>query len=156
MRANGHTGNGKPKTFTEEIEVPGNHLVVWVDHLFRDNTVRQIRVKAPGGQIELDLRATGDLAGNGAPAAALSDLWLGMLGSVAALVPYVMIEIERFGEAPGETIAALWDGEDEHQGQSTRFQAVETRRNSATANGRRAAIPAQNCTPRRASADQVR
>ena len=114
MRTNGHTGNGKPKTFTEEIEVPGNHLVVWVEHLFKDDTVRQVRVKAPGGQIRLDMPANGDLAGNGTGLVLLGSLWLGMLGSVAALVPYVMIEIERFGEAPEEAIAALWDSMDKH------------------------------------------
>ncbi len=98
-------GDGEePGTFTEEIEVTGSQLIEWVGHLLKDGNVRQIRIKAPGGQLSLETPA--DAGGEGA---ALAAPWLAILGALAALVARVRIEIVRVGMVPGADIAALWD-----------------------------------------------
>lgn len=89
---------GTRKTFTEEIEIAGGQLIDWVKHLLKDGNVRQIRVKAPGGDIMLEAPLTVGVLGGGA--VALAAPWLAILGALAALVARVKVEITREGEMP--------------------------------------------------------
>ncbi len=90
-------------TYTEEVEVSGNLLVEWVGHLLKDNGIREIRVKAPGGQIVIDPSAA--VSGG----AGLETMWLAILGALAATVPRLPIEIVRMGVTPEDEISRLWE-----------------------------------------------
>jgi len=81
------------RTFTEEIELAGNELVDRVKGLLAEGNVRQLRLKAEGGDIYLETPLTfGVLAGG---AVALAAPWLAILGVIAAMVSRVKVEIVR-------------------------------------------------------------
>ena len=100
----------EPGTSTEEIEIVGEQLVEWVGHLLRDRNVRQIRIKAPGGQLLFQAPKDGGLWGDGVMG--LGPPWPGIIGAVAVMVARVTIEITRVGERPDEETARLWEGGD--------------------------------------------
>jgi hypothetical protein len=105
------TGDGHHRTFTEEIEIAGSQLVEWVGRLLKDGNVRQIRIKAPGGQILLEAPLTVGAIGGGA--VVLAAPWLAILGALAALITRVKIEIVRVGEPPDDDeVAELEDHSD--------------------------------------------
>ncbi len=86
-----------PRTFTEEIEVAGNQLLEYVKKLLAEGRVRQLRIKAAGGEVLVEAPLTVGVIGGGA--VALAAPWLAILGALAALVARVKIEIVRESEA---------------------------------------------------------
>lgn len=78
---------------TQEIEIAGGQLIEWVRQLVRDDSVRQIRIKAPGGHVLLDTSVERRVMGDGAMPVAAP--WLAIVGSLAALVSRVKVEIVR-------------------------------------------------------------
>lgn len=87
----------KDQTFVEVIEVTGNQLVEQVRHILKEGNVRQIRIHAKDGDINLEMPLTiGVIAGG---AVALAAPWLALLGVLAALVAHLEIEVEREVEA---------------------------------------------------------
>jgi len=88
---------GRRRTFTEEIEIAGSQLVEQVKKLLAEGRVRQLRVKAAGGEVLVEAPLTVGVIGGGA--VALAAPWLAILGALAALVARVRIEIVRDGEA---------------------------------------------------------
>jgi len=85
------------RTWTEEFEVAGGELVGRIKSLVAEGNVRQLRIKAPGGELYLETPLTvGVLAGG---AVALAAPWLAILGALAAMVARVKVEIVREGES---------------------------------------------------------
>jgi hypothetical protein len=88
------------KTFAEEIEVSGQHLVTEVHRLIAEGNVRKLVVKTDDGHIFLTIPLTaGAVAGGvltlGAP-------WLALLAAVAGLVARVKLEVVRDVEMQAE------------------------------------------------------
>jgi hypothetical protein len=85
------------KTFAEEVEVSGQHLLAEINKLIAEGNVRKLVVKTDDGHIFLTIPLTaGAVAGGvltlGAP-------WLALLAAVAGLVARVKIEVVRESEA---------------------------------------------------------
>ncbi|HZY49501.1 MAG TPA: DUF4342 domain-containing protein [Devosia sp.] len=85
------------KTFVEEVEVSGKHLLAEINRLIAEGNVRKLVVKSDDGHVFLTLPLTaGAVAGGiltlGAP-------WLAILAAVAGLVAKVKLEVTR-DEAP--------------------------------------------------------
>jgi hypothetical protein len=81
------------KTFAEEIEVSGQHLLAEINRLIGEGNVRKLIVKTDDGHIFLTIPLTaGAVAGGvltvGAP-------WLALLAAVAGIVAKIKIEITR-------------------------------------------------------------
>lgn len=81
------------KTFAEEVEVSGQHLLAEINKLIAEGNVRKLVVKTDDGHIFLTIPLTaGAVAGGvltlGAP-------WLALLAAVAGLVARVKIEVVR-------------------------------------------------------------
>jgi hypothetical protein len=88
--------NDGPKTWTEEIEIAGGELIEKVKALIAEGNVRELRIKARGGQVIFETPVTvGVLAGG---AVALAAPWLAILGALAALVARIKIEVVREGD----------------------------------------------------------
>jgi hypothetical protein len=90
--------NNPWKTFVEEIEVSGQHLLAEINKLIAEGNVRTLIVKTDDGHIFLTIPLTaGAVAGGvltlGAP-------WLALLAAVAGLVARVKIEIVRVSDEP--------------------------------------------------------
>lgn len=104
------------KTFAEEIEVSGQHLLAEVNRLVSEGNVRKLIVKTDDGHIFLTIPLTaGAVAGGvltlGAP-------WLALLAAVTGIVARVKIEITRDPEA--DTPEAASEGEATATQQPTR------------------------------------
>jgi len=85
------------KTFVEEMEVSGKHLLSEINRLIAEGNVRKLVVKTDDGHVFLTLPLTaGAVAGGiltlGAP-------WLAILAAVAGLVANIKLEVTR-DEAP--------------------------------------------------------
>lgn len=81
------------KTFVEEIEVSGQHLLAEINRLIAEGNVRKLVVKTDDGHVFLTIPLTaGAVAGGiltvGAP-------WLAVLAAVAGVVAKVKLEIVR-------------------------------------------------------------
>ena len=84
---------GSRKTLTEEIEITASQRVDDVKDLLAEGRVRQVRIKAPGGEVLVETPLTvGVLAGG---AVALAAPWLAILGALAGLVARVKVEVVR-------------------------------------------------------------
>lgn len=86
------------KTFVEEIEVSGKHLLDELNRLMAEGNVRKLVVKSSDGDVFLTLPLTaGAVAGGivtlGAP-------WLAILATVAGLLAKVNVEITRDDTPP--------------------------------------------------------
>jgi len=84
------------KTFAEEIEVSGHHLLGEINRLISEGNVRKLIVKTDDGHVFLTIPLTaGAVAGGiltlGAP-------WLAILAAVAGLVANVKLEVVRSEE----------------------------------------------------------
>ena len=100
------TGEGKTRTWKEEIEVRGDELIARVKQLAEDNKVKRIRVVEPDGDIALEIPLTyGALAGG---AVVIAAPVLAVVGALAALVAKVKIEIVN--EEPAEAASETTDG----------------------------------------------
>jgi hypothetical protein len=91
------------KTFVEEVEVSGKHLLDEINRLMAEGNVRKLVVKSGDGDVFLSLPLTaGAVAGGiltlGAP-------WLAILVAVAGLLAKVRVEITREAAPPPETSA---------------------------------------------------
>ena len=82
-----------PKTFSEQIEITGAELVEQVKKLVAEGNARTIRIKEPGGNVVLEINLTVGAIAGGAVALALP--WLAVIGTIAALVSHVSIEVVR-------------------------------------------------------------
>jgi hypothetical protein len=102
-------GGGEPATYNEQIEIIGSQLLDLMGYLLRDGKVRQIRIKAPGGQLLFDAPKDGGLWGDGVMG--LGPPWPGILGAVSAMVPRMTIEVTRT-DAPAkeETVRTRENG----------------------------------------------
>lgn len=92
------------KTFAEEIEVSGKHLLGEINRLIAEGNVRKLVVKTDDGHVFLTIPLTaGAVAGGiltlGAP-------WLAILAAVAGLVAQVKLEITRDEAPPADTLPA--------------------------------------------------
>jgi len=92
------------KTFAEEVEVSGQHLLAEINKLIAEGNVRKLVVKTDDGHIFLTIPLTaGAVAGGvltlGAP-------WLALLAAVAGIVARVKIEVVRDAEPAGGSNAA--------------------------------------------------
>jgi len=92
--------DGPRRTWTEEIEVAGSELVERIKAMVAEGNVRELRVKAAGGQVIFETPLTvGVLAGG---AVALAAPWLAIIGALAALVARVKLEVVREEEGQAE------------------------------------------------------
>jgi hypothetical protein len=89
------TKRSRGKTWTEEIEVAGGHLIERIRAVIAEGNVREVRVKAPGGKVILDMPLTAAAIAGGALAVAAP--WLAMLSAIAAMVARVRLEVVREG-----------------------------------------------------------
>jgi hypothetical protein len=88
------------KTFVEEMEVSGKHLLAEINRLIAEGNVRKLVVKSDDGHVFLTVPLTaGAVAGGiltlGAP-------WLAILAAVAGLVANVKLEVTRDEAPPAE------------------------------------------------------
>jgi hypothetical protein len=88
------------KTFVEEIEVSGKHLLGEINRLIAEGNVRKLVVKTDDGHVFLTIPLTaGAVAGGiltlGAP-------WLAILAAVAGLVANIKLEVTRDTAPPPE------------------------------------------------------
>lgn len=90
------------KTFTEEIEVSGQHLLTEINRLIAEGNVRKLIIKSDDGQVFLSIPLTAGAVAGGL--VALSAPWLAIIAAVAGLVVRIKLEIVRGVppvEAPG-------------------------------------------------------
>jgi hypothetical protein len=88
------------KTFTEEIDIAASQLLEKVKSLLAEGNVRQLRIKAAGGEIILETPLTVGAIGGGA--IVLAAPWLAIIGAIAGLVTRVKVEIVRAGAGGDE------------------------------------------------------
>lgn len=103
----------KTKSWKEEIEVAGEKLVEKIRELTADANVRRVRVKAPDGDIAVDIPLTvGALAGG---VVVLAAPVLAVLGALAVFVTKIKIEIvyEEPAEATKDDADAESDAAEE-------------------------------------------
>ena len=113
------------RTWTEEFEVAGTELIGRIKALVGEGNVRQLKIKAPGGEVFFKTPLTvGVLAGG---AVALAAPWLAILGAIAALVARVRVEIVREGEGGAAKKPAAG---------KTKAKASKAKRKRAAAGGR--------------------
>ena len=84
------------KTFTEEVEVAGQHLVDEVTKLIAEGNVRKLRVRSQNDDVvlEIPLTATAVIGG----VVVLTAPWLAILGALAGLLVRVRLEVVRDAE----------------------------------------------------------
>lgn len=91
------SGEGKDrdhwKSFTEEIEIAGRHLVEEVTRLISEGNVRKLRIRSANDDVVLEVPLTaGAVIGGvfvlGAP-------WLAILGALAGVLAKVKLEVVR-------------------------------------------------------------
>jgi hypothetical protein len=105
MQANQPPNDEHTEISVENFEIVGPQLLECMGNLLRDSSVRQIRIKAPGGQLLFEAAQDRGLWGDGIMG--LGPPWPGILGAVAAMVARMTIEVTRVGASPGEGIATL-------------------------------------------------
>lgn len=81
------------KTFTEEVEVTGQHLLAEINRLIAEGNVRKLVIKSDDGQVFLTIPLTAGAVAGGL--VALSAPWLAIIAAVAGLVVRLKIEIVR-------------------------------------------------------------
>ena len=95
-----HHGHAHKPTWTEQIEVRGEELLALVKRLAAEGQVKRIRIVEPDGDIALEMPLTiGAIAGG---AVILAAPLLALLGTLAAVVSNVKIEIVRSGDHPDD------------------------------------------------------
>jgi hypothetical protein len=94
------TGSDKDpwKSFTEEIEVAGNQVVEEVKRLIAEGNVRKLRLRSANDDVVLEVPLTLGAVTGGVVALAAPALMV--LGTVAALLARVRIEVVRETEEP--------------------------------------------------------
>ena len=95
-----NSGNGKKRTWIEEVEVASEELLGRVKQLAADNKVKRIRVIEPDGDIALEIPLTyGAIAGGAVVLAAPVLAILGTLGAFAARLRIEIVHEDEEGEA---------------------------------------------------------
>ena len=89
------------KTFAEEIEVSGQHLLGEINRLIAEGNVRKLVVKTDDDRVFLTIPLTAGAVAGGL--VALSAPWLAILAAVAGLVGRVKIEVVREVKPEDET-----------------------------------------------------
>jgi Domain of unknown function (DUF4342) len=93
-----HGSNHKKTTWTENVELVGDELVLFVKKLAAEGKVQRIRITEPDGDILVDMPLTlGAIAGG---AVVLAAPLLAILGALAAFLTKVRLEIVRSGDGP--------------------------------------------------------
>jgi len=91
------------KTFTEEIEVAGKHLVDEVNRLLAEGNVRKLEIRSEQGDVYVSVPLTaGALAGG---VVALAAPWLAVIAALAGLLGKVKLVVVRTQtpQAPPDT-----------------------------------------------------
>jgi hypothetical protein len=81
------------KTFTEEIEVAGSHLVDEVNRLLAEGNVRKLEIRSEQGDVYLSVPLTAGAVAGGVVAVAAP--WLAVIAAIAGLLGKVRLEIVR-------------------------------------------------------------
>ena len=81
------------KTFTEEIEVAGQHLVDEVNRLLAEGNVRKLEIRSEQGDVYLSLPLTAGAVAGGV--VVLAAPWLAVIAAIAGLASKVKLEIVR-------------------------------------------------------------
>ncbi len=90
-------GEGKKRSWIDEIEVKSEELVNRVKQLAEDNKVKRIRIVEPDGDIALEIPLTyGAIAGG---AVVLAAPVLAILGALGAFAAKLKIEVVKEEEA---------------------------------------------------------
>ncbi len=81
------------QTFSEEVEIAGQHLVEEVTRLIAEGNVRKVRIRSQNDDIvlEVPLTATAVIGG----VVVLTAPWLAILGALAGLLVKVRLEVVR-------------------------------------------------------------
>ncbi len=87
------------KTFTEEVEVAGQHLIDEVTRLIAEGNVRKVRVRSQNDDVVLEVPLTAASVVGGITV--LAAPWLAILGALAGLLVRVRLEVVRERD-PGE------------------------------------------------------
>lgn len=94
----GHEKKDRWKTFSEEIEVAGRHLVDEVTKLIAEGNVRKVRIRSENDDIVLEVPLTAGAVIGGV--VVLSAPWLAILGALAGLLVKVRLEVVREERPP--------------------------------------------------------
>jgi hypothetical protein len=86
------------KTFTEEVEVAGQHLVDEVNRLLAEGNVRKLEIRSEQGDVYLSVPLTAGAVAGGV--VALAAPWVAVIAAIAGLLGKVKLEIVRT-EPPG-------------------------------------------------------
>lgn len=81
------------ETFTEEVEVSGQHLLAEINKLIAEGNVRKLVLKSEDGRVFLSIPLTAGAVAGGL--VAISAPWLAIIAAVAGLMVKVKIEIVR-------------------------------------------------------------
>lgn len=95
-----HKNRDHWKSFTEEVEIAGRHLVDEVTRLISEGNVRKLRVRSANDDVVLEVPLTaGAVIGGvfvlGAP-------WLAILGALAGVLAKVKLEVVRDADSDDE------------------------------------------------------
>lgn len=87
---------GKRKTWTEEFEVSADKLIEEIKRLASEASTRRVRIKAPDGDVAVDIPLTvGAIAGGALVLAAPA---LALVGAIVAFFSKVTLEVVREAE----------------------------------------------------------
>jgi phage terminase large subunit-like protein len=100
-----HDHKDRWRTFTEEVEVAGQHLVDEVTRLIAEGNVRKVRVRSQNDDVVLEVPLTASAVIGGV--VVLTAPWLAILGALAGLLGRVRIEVVREEEPKS-------DGNEDH------------------------------------------
>lgn len=81
------------KTFTEEIEVAGQHLVDEVNRLLAEGNVRKLEIRSEQGDVYLSVPLTAGAVAGGV--VALAAPWVAVIAAIAGLLVKVKLVIVR-------------------------------------------------------------
>lgn len=81
------------KTFTEEVEIAGKHLIDEVTRLIAEGNVRKVRVRSQNDDVVLEVPLTAASVVGGITV--LAAPWLAVLGALAGLLGRVRLEVVR-------------------------------------------------------------
>lgn len=81
------------KTFTEEVEVAGQHLVDEVNRLLAEGNVRKLEIRSEQGDVYLSVPLTAGAVAGGV--VALAAPWVAVIAAIAGLLGKVKLEIVR-------------------------------------------------------------
>lgn len=86
-------GKNSWKTFTEEVEVAGQHLVDEVNRLLAEGNVRKLEIRSEQGDVYLSVPLTAGAVAGGV--VALAAPWVAVIAAIAGLLGKVKLEIVR-------------------------------------------------------------